>query len=138
MGFRFDEVYSESPGEVGGEEKTEGSTFGMRVAIITAKGEGEQGKKENFVKLGGMTGDSVAKIYSPGKVGGRTEGIVSKASKEAADATNGNANAERDDEKISGARVNVLELFCNFNRDPAAEKSTYDSLAARKEEVSPS
>lgn len=45
-GLRFDEVDGESPAEVGGEEETEGGAFGVRVAIIAAKGEGEQGKKE--------------------------------------------------------------------------------------------
>lgn len=37
MGLRFDEVDCESPREIGGEKKTEGSAFGMRVAVITAK-----------------------------------------------------------------------------------------------------
>jgi len=53
MGLRFDEVDCESPREIGGEEKTEGSAFGMRVAVITAKGKGKQGKEENFIELSG-------------------------------------------------------------------------------------
>jgi len=77
MWLRLDEVDCKSPREIGGDEKTEGSAFGMRVAVITAKGKCEQGKEENFVELGGMTGDTVAKIHSPRKVSGRAEGIVS-------------------------------------------------------------
>jgi hypothetical protein len=91
-----------------------------------AKGQGEQGKKENFVELGGMAGDAVAEVYSPRKVGGRAEGIVSKACKEAADAANGNADAKGNGEEISGPGVNVLEAFGNFDRQPAAD----DCLAA--------
>lgn len=77
MGLRLDEVDCESPHEIGRKEKTEGSAFRMRVAVISAEGEGEQGKEENFLELCGMTGDTVAKIHCPRKVGGRTEGIVS-------------------------------------------------------------
>lgn len=132
VGLGFDEVDCESPREIGGEEKTEGSAFRMRVGVITAKGKGEQGKEENFVELGGMTGDTITKIHSPRKVGRRAVGIVSEASKKAANAANGNADAEGDDEKISGAGVNVLEALGNFDRQPAAEKPTDDSLAARQ------
>ena len=64
-GLRFDEVDGESPDEVGGEEETEGGALGVRVAIIAAKGESEQGKKEDLVELGGMAGDAVAKVNSP-------------------------------------------------------------------------
>ena len=109
----------------------------MRVAVITAKGKGEQGKEENLVELGGMTGDTVAEINSPRKVGGRAEGIVSQAGKKAANAANCNADAQGKDEKISGTGVNLLEVLDDFDRQPAAEKSTDDSLAARKEQVSP-
>lgn len=137
-GLRFDEVDGESPGEVGGEEETEGGTFGVRVAIIAAKGEGEQGEEEDLVELGGMAGDAVAEVNSPRKGGGRAEGIVGKASEEAAEAPYGNPYAEGDSEEVSGAGVNVLKALGNFDGEPAAKKSTDDCLAAGEEEVSPS
>jgi hypothetical protein len=109
----------------------------VRVAIIAAKGEGEQGKKEDLVELGGMAGDAVAEINSPRKRGARAEGIVGKASEEAAEAPDGNPYAEGDGEEVSGAGVNVLKALGNFNGEPAAKKSAYDCLAARDQEVSP-
>ncbi len=110
----------------------------MRVAIIAAKGEGEQGKEQDLVKLGGMAMDAVAKVNAPRKVGWRTKGIVCKASEEAADAPDGNPYAEGDGEEVSGAGVNVLKALGNFDGEPAPKKSTDDCLAAREEEVSPS
>ncbi len=56
MRLRLDEVDCESPREIGRKEKTEGSAFGMRVAVTSAEGEGEQGKEENSVELGGVSG----------------------------------------------------------------------------------
>jgi hypothetical protein len=73
-GLRFDAVDGQSPGEVGGEEETKGGAFGMRAAIITAKGEGEQREEEDLVDLGGMAGNAVAEVYSPRKGSGRAEG----------------------------------------------------------------
>jgi hypothetical protein len=135
--LRFDEVDGESPAEVGGEEETEGGAFGVRVVIIAAKGEGEQGKKEDLVELGGMAGDAVAEINSPRKGSRRAECIVGKASEEAAEAPDGNPYAEGDGEEISGAGVNVLKALGNFNGEPAAKKSTDDCLAAGEQEASP-
>jgi hypothetical protein len=64
-GLRFDEVDGESPGEVGSEEETEGGAVGVRAAIIVAKGEGEQGKEEDLVELGGMAGDAITEVNAP-------------------------------------------------------------------------
>lgn len=136
-GLRFDEVDGESPGEVGGEEETEGGSFGVRAAIIVAKGEGEQSKEEDLVELGGMAGDAIAEVNAPRNGGGGAEGIVGKASEEAADAPDGNPDAEGDDEEVSGSGMNVLKALGNFDGEPAAEKSTDDCLAAGEEEVSP-
>lgn len=136
--LRLDEVDGESPRQVSGEEETKGGSFGVGTALIAVKGESEQGKKKNLVELGGMAGDAVAEVHSPRKGCGYAEGIIGESSEEAADATHGNADAERDGEEVSGAGVNALHAFGNFDGDPAAEKSTNDCLAARKEEVSPS
>ena len=77
MGLRLDEVDCKSPCEIGSKENTEGSAFGMRVAVITLKGKGEQGEEENVVKLSGMTMDTIAEIHSPREVSGCAESIVS-------------------------------------------------------------
>lgn len=120
-GLGLDEVDDQSPSEVCREEKTEGGAFGVRAkAMIAAKGEGEHGKEENLVELGGMAGDAVTEVHSPRERGGRSEGIVSKTSEEAADAAYGYADAKGDGEEISGAGVNLLEVFGDFDGKPAS------------------
>jgi hypothetical protein len=137
-GLRLDEVDSESPGKVRGEEETEGGAFRVRAAIIAVKSEREQGKEEDFVKLGRMTRDAVAEVYSPRKGRGCAVRIVGKTGEKASDTADADADAEGNGEEVTGARMNVLETLGDFDCDPAAKKSADDGLAARKEEVSPS
>jgi hypothetical protein len=100
--LRFDEVDEEPPSEVGGEEEAERGALYVRTAIIAAKGEGENDKEKDLVELGGMTGDSIAKVHSPWKGGGRTKGIVGEASEEAADPADCDADAVWDCEEVTG------------------------------------
>ena len=74
----------------------------------------------------------------PRKGRGRAEGIVRKASEEAADAADSDADAEGDGEEVAGAGVHVLDALGGFDCDPAAEKSADNRFAARQEEIYPS
>ena len=92
--LRFDEVDEKAPREIGGEEEAERRALRVRVAIIAAKGEGKQSEENDLVELRGMTGDIIAEVYSPGEGGGIAEGVVGKASEEAADTADGDTDAE--------------------------------------------
>jgi hypothetical protein len=136
--LRFDAVNGESPDEIGGEEEAKGGAFRVRAAVVAMKGEGEQGKEEDLVKLGGMTGNAIAEVDSPGEVCRGAVGVVGEAGEEAADAADGDADAKRNGEEVSGAGVDVLEALDELDGEPATEKSANDGLAAGQEEVSPS
>jgi len=97
-GLRLNEVDGKSPEKVSSEKDAEGGAFRVWVAIIAAKGVGEQDEEEYLVQLSRMARDTVAEVYSPGKGGGRSERLVGKASKEATDTADGDADAEGDGE----------------------------------------
>src|ERR1700729_731834 len=101
-GLGFDEVDEETPGEIGGEEETEGGAFGMGPRVVAVEDDGERDEKEDLVELGGMAGDAVAEVYGPGQRGGGAVGVVGEAGEEAADAAYGDADAEGDGEEVAG------------------------------------
>ena len=136
-GLRFDEVDEETPGEVGGEEETEGGAFGMVAAVVAMEGEGQCDEEENLVELGGMAGDSVAKVDGPGEGGRGAVGVVGEAGEETADAAYGDADAKWNGEEIAGAGANVADALGEFDGDPSTEQTSDDGLAAGQEEGAP-
>lgn len=129
-GLGFDEVDDETPEEVGGEKETEGRALGMSALVVAVEEESKRDEEDHFVELGGVAGDAVAEVDAPGERGGCAEGVVGEAGEEAADAADGDADAERDGEKVSGAGVDSANALGDFNRDPSAEETADDGFAA--------
>ena len=50
-------------------------------------------------------------MAGPGECGGRAAGVVGEAGEEAADAADGDADAERDGEEVAGAGADVGEAL---------------------------
>src|SRR6185437_2041920 len=80
-----------------------------------------------------MPRDAVAEVDAPGQRGRFAAGVVGEAGEEAADAADGDAEAERDGEEIAGAGADVRETFDEFDGEPPAEQSADDGLAAAGE-----
>src|SRR6185312_3717723 len=81
-----------------------------------------------------MTWDSVAEVDAPGKRGWLAVGVVGEAGEEAANAADGDADTERNSEKVSGTRADGEEAFYDFNGPPAAQQAAHNRLAAAGDE----
>ncbi len=128
--MRLDEVDGESPEQVCADEDAEECAFAVGSFRQGMEGEGECGEEEDFIKLRGVAGDSVAEVDGPGERGGGAVGVVGEARGEAADAADGDADAERDGIEIAGAGVDAEEELGDFDGEPSAEQTADDGLAA--------
>src|SRR5580700_7427005 len=130
-GLGFDAIDEETPGEVSGEEDAEARAFAVLLLHGASEKKSEHEKEENFVELDGVAADAVAEIDGPGERGGFAVGVVGEAGEEAADAADGDADAEGQGEEIAGAAADAGEAFDEFDADPAAEESADDGFASR-------
>jgi hypothetical protein len=93
----------------------------------------DQGYEEDdFVELGGMARDAVAEIDGPGETGGSAVGVVGESGEEAADATDGDAESERNSVEIAGGLVDADVALEEFNGDQAEDQGTDDGFTSHK------
>jgi hypothetical protein len=79
-----------------------------------------------------VAGDAVAKIDSPGKIGGRAIGVVGKAGEKTSDAADGDAEGEGDGIEISGGLGNSDGTLDQFDGDQSAGERSDDGFAAEQ------
>lgn len=84
------------------------------------EGGNEQQEENDFVQLGGVAGDTVAEVDSPGQCCGRAVGVVGEAGEETADASDGDAECERDCVEISGGFAETDVALGEFNGEKPA------------------
>ncbi len=111
--------------------KVRPSRCGRRVEAVEC--EGEQEKEGELVELGGMAWDAVAEVDAPWECGGCAASVVCEAGEEAADAADGDAEAEWDGEEVAGAGADVGEALDELDGEPAAEEAADDGFAAAGE-----
>lgn len=78
-----------------------------------------------------MTRDAVAEVNGPGKVRGRAIGVVGESGEEAPDATDGDAESERDGVEIAGRLGESDVALGEFDDDEAKGKRADDGLASK-------
>ena len=136
-GLGFDEVDEQAPGEVGGHEDAKERAVGVWPAAEGVEDRGEQEEEDDFVELGGMARDAVAEVDGPGERGGLAVGVVGEAGEEAADAADGDAEAEGDGEEVARTGADAEERLGDFHDEPAAEKASDDGFAAGEKKRRP-
>ncbi len=77
-----------------------------------------------------MAGDAVAEVDGPGEIGGRAVGVVGEAGEEASDASDGDAEGERDGVEVSGGIAESDVTFGEFDGDEASGECADDGFAA--------
>ena len=77
-----------------------------------------------------MARDSVAEIYSPGESRRKAIRVIGEAGEEAADASDGDAERERDCVEIAGRGAKTDVALDEFDGDEAADQGADDGFAA--------
>ena len=78
----------------------------------------------------GWRGDAVAEVHAPRERGGFAVGVVCEARQEAADAADGDAQAERHGEQVPRTGADSAEALHQFNAEPATQQPADDGFAA--------
>ena len=115
------EVDEQPPGEIGSQKDAEGCTLGVRLLVISVKHEAKSDEEEDLVKLGGVAGDTIAKIDAPGQARRNTVGAVRGSCQKAANAANGDAQAQRHGEKVTGPGAEAAQALDQADGNPAAQ-----------------
>ncbi len=79
-----------------------------------------------------MARDAVAEVHTPRKIRGRAIGVVGESGEEAADASDGDAEGERDGVEISGGGAESDVVFREFDGEEASDESADDGLASHE------
>jgi hypothetical protein len=91
----------------------------------------DQDKQEgDFVELGGVAGDAVAEVDGPRESGGRTVGVVGEASEETSDASDGNAEGERDGIEVARGLAESNVALGKLDGDQAEGEGADDGFAS--------
>ncbi len=93
--------------------------------------EGDQDEEENcFVDLGGVAGDVVTEVDSPGQIGRSAVGVVGEAGEEAADASDGDAKGERNGVEVASGSAESDVALGEFDGEESEDESADDGFAA--------
>jgi len=90
----------------------------------------QEEQEGDLVELGGVARDAVAEVDGPGEAGGRAVGVVGEAGEKASDATDGDAEGERDGVEVAGGMAQSNVAFDEFDGDEAAGEGTDDGFAS--------
>ncbi len=80
-----------------------------------------------------MARDAVPEVDCPRQICWRAVGVVGESGEEASDASDGDAEGERDGVEISGGGVESDIAFDEFDGEEAADESADDGLASDEE-----
>jgi hypothetical protein len=80
--------------------------------------------------LGRVAGDGVAEVDGPGETGGSAVGVVGEAGEEASDASDGDAEGERDGVEVAGGGAESDVAFGEFDGDESEDEGADDGLAS--------
>jgi hypothetical protein len=89
-------------------------------------------QEDDFVELGGVAGDAVAEVDGPGEGGGSAVGVVGEAGEEAADASDGDAEGERDGVEVTGGLADADVALHEFHGDEAEDQRAYDGFSSHE------
>ncbi len=113
--------------------RREGNFILKRNFFQDAVEEGDQGQQEeDFVELGGMARNAVAEVYGPGKIARDAVGVVGEAGEETADASDGDAEGERDGVEVAGRGAKSDVALHPFDREQAEDERADDGLASNE------
>jgi len=87
-------------------------------------------EEDDFVELGRVAGDAVAEVDGPGEICRRAVGVVGEAGEEAADASDGDAEGERDGIEVAGGGAESDVAFGEFDGDESEGQGADDGFAA--------
>ncbi len=136
-GFGFEEVDGETPGQVRSEEGAEKDSLRVRAFTPEPEDQRECGKEDDLVELSGVAWNAVAEVDGPGEGCWFAVCVVGEAGQEAADAADGDAEAEWQGEEVSGAGANAGEGLGDLDGKPTAEQAADDGLAAGQQKSAP-
>lgn len=128
----LDEFDEESPGEITKHHEAEQFTGGVRSAHAPKQRGSKENAKGDFVKLSGMSMDTIAEIDAPGKIGGDAVSVIGESFEEATDAADGQAEQDRKDEAIAGVDGNAESSFGDFNAGPTTGQTTDDGFSTEE------
>jgi hypothetical protein len=95
------------------------------------KKERDQGQQEDdFVELSGVAGDAVAEVDGPGEIRGSAVGVVGEAGEETSDASDGDAEGERDGVKVAGGGAESDVAFGEFDGEESEDEGADDGFAS--------
>jgi hypothetical protein len=80
----------------------------------------EQQEENDFIELSGVTRKAVSEVDSPGQCCGRAIGVVGEAGEETADASDGDAESERNGVEISGGCAETDVALGEFDGEKPA------------------
>lgn len=109
--FRFEKVAGEAKREIASHEEFKQVAFAMRAPRYGENKNAEQDDEENFVELGGMAADAVAEVDAPRQRGGGAGGLVIDAGEEAANAPDGDTDAQRKGKEVAGTDGNAEQAL---------------------------
>ena len=84
----------------------------------------------DFVELRWVARDAVAEVDGPREIRGSAVGVVGEAGEEAANASDGDAESERDGVQIAGGGAEPNEALHEFDSDEAGDEGSDDGFAS--------
>src|SRR5208282_27947 len=79
-----------------------------------------------------MAADAVAEVHAPGQRSGRAVGVIGEAGEETADASDGDADAQRDGVEVASALRDAELLFEPLDGNEASDQGADDGFSAHQ------
>jgi len=128
----LDEFHKEAPGEVTQHKEAEDLAAHIGAANPPEQGGNEQEAEDDFVKLSGVSMDSVAEIDAPGEVGGDAVSVVGQSFEEASDAADADADEDGKDKPIASGFFKADAFLGDFDAEPPSGQAAGDGFAAEE------
>lgn len=125
----LEKLYQEAKQEVASQKQLEAAAIGQRAAALQQPEQpAEQGQKADFVQVGGVARDAVAKIEAPGQARGRAEGAVFEATEVAAEPADGQPQQQRIHHEVAATGRDAKALFGELHPEQTSQEAAHDGF----------